>query len=88
VAYDPAEQTDIIEAFAAMLALPTRDGGRKREKQEKVPWTVDPSHRDAMYRHLKRWETGDIYDEDSGANALVHVAWRALALAHQQDTEA
>ena len=77
----------MIEAFAAMLRLPTADGGRKRMAAQKQPWTVDSDHRDAMYRHLKRWETGETYDEDSGGNALIHVAWRALALAWQQDND-
>lgn len=85
--YDPREQEDIIEAFVAMLRLPTLDGATKRMAREKPPWTIDPGHRDALYRHLKRWEMGEAADEDSGAHPLVHVAWRALALAWQESNE-
>jgi hypothetical protein len=83
--YDPAEQTFILEAFLDLLAGPTLDGGRKRELGTKVPWTEDPDHEEAMYRHLRRFEDGELEDEDSGADPLVHVAWRALALAYQRD---
>jgi len=81
-----AEQTEIIGAFAHLLRGPTADGGEKRERKEnpKPLWKVDPDHKDAMYRHLKRWEAGESVDPDSGSHPLVHVAWRALAIAWQE----
>jgi dATP/dGTP diphosphohydrolase len=82
--YDPREQDEIIVTFSAMLRKPTEDGGRKRESGAKIPWTIDPEHREALYRHLRRWETGERTDRDSGAHPLIHVAWRALALAYQE----
>lgn len=83
-AYQPSEQDEVIRIFSELLRLPTKDGGRKRAAGEKPNWKVDGSHRDAMYRHLHRWEAGELADRDSGANPLVHVAWRALALAYQE----
>lgn len=82
--YDPAEQGYLLEAFLDLLRGPTQDGGRKRELGTKVPWTEDPGHEEAMYRHLRRFEAGETEDEDSGADPLTHIAWRALALAHQR----
>jgi hypothetical protein len=82
--YDPAEQEQILRIFADMLAVPTRDGGRKREAGTKIPWTIDPEHEDALFRHLTRWVGGEKKDPDSGAHPLIHVAWRALALAWQE----
>jgi len=79
-----AEQTEIIGTFAHLLRGPTADGGVKRERAEKPLWKVDPDHAAAMYRHLGRWELGEKKDPDSGAHPLVHVAWRALALAYQE----
>jgi hypothetical protein len=87
VTYDPEEQLFILDVFAEMLSKPTRDGGRKRAAGTKIPLTEDPDHEDAMYRHLGRYERGEWVDEDSGAHPLVHVAWRALALAYQQRRE-
>lgn len=81
-----AEQTEIIGIFAHMLRRPTEDGGHKRQRGEKLHWKVDPDHEDAMLRHLDRWAAGETQDPDSGAHPLVHVAWRALAMAWQ-DTE-
>jgi hypothetical protein len=78
------EQEFILDVFADLLAGPTRDGGRKRAAGTKVIWTEDPDHEDAMYRHLARYERGELDDTDSGCHPLVHVAWRALALAWQQ----
>ena len=82
--YDVAEQEQLIVTFSKMLRQPTEDGGRKRAAGLKVSWKDDDSHEAAMYRHLARWSKGDTIDEDSGAHALVHVAWRALALAWQE----
>lgn len=82
-----AEQTEIIGEFAHLLRGPTADGGVKRERKEKPLWKVDPAHEDAMRRHLKRWEDGERADPDSGSHPLVHVAWRALAIAWQEEHE-
>lgn len=82
--YDPAEQDVILETFCQMLKRPTADGGRKRELGDKEPWTTDPGHEAAMFRHLDRWSKGERRDPDSGAHPLIHVAWRALALAWQE----
>jgi len=81
--YDPREQDEIIEAFSELLRLPTADGGRKRAAGTKVPWRIDPGHKDAFWRHLKRQVDGDTIDADSGAPAWGHIAWRACALALQ-----
>ena len=82
--YDVSEQEQLIVIFSKMLRQPTEDGGRKRAAGLKVSWKDDDTHEGAMYRHLARWAKGDTIDEDSGAHALVHVAWRALALAWQE----
>ena len=79
-----AEQTEIIGTFAHMLRAPTADGGIKRERAEKPNWKVDPSHEAALFSHLNRWKHGDKQDPDSGAHPLVHLAWRALAIAWQE----
>jgi hypothetical protein len=84
VTYRNSEQHEIEGAFSDMLRAPTGDGGNKRAAGLKVHWKVDPSHEDALHRHLQRWMDGERYDADSGAHALAHVAWRALALAYQQ----
>ena len=84
VPYDPSEQDEVIEQFVALLRGPTRDGGAKLAKGEKVSWKVDTSHRDAIFRHLRRWKIGDGPDHDSGCHPLVHAAWRCLALAWQE----
>ena len=67
-----------------MLAVPTGDGGKKRAAGEKPSWKVDQSHKAALFSHLYKWERGDKVDEDSGAHPLVHLAWRALAIAWQE----
>jgi hypothetical protein len=82
-----AEQTEIIGTFAHLLRGPTEDGGKKRERAEKPHWKVDPSHEAAMFSHLNRWKHGDKSDPDSGAHPLVHLAWRALAIAWQETRE-
>ena len=85
VNYNPAEQDEVLAIFADMLSVVTKDGGNKRARGEKPSWKVDRGHEAALYRHLQRWERGDLVDGDSGAHALVHVAWRALAIAYQED---
>lgn len=83
--YDLSEQDDVLAIFTEMLRTVTQDGGRKRAAGLKPSWKVDPSHKKAMYRHLCRWEDGEAEDADSGASPLVHLAWRALALAFQEE---
>jgi hypothetical protein len=82
--YDPAEQGDILRTFLRMLEQVTRDGGRKRAKGQKPPWWQDPSHEVGLFSHLYKWKRGDKVDPDSGAHPLVHLAWRALAIAYQE----
>jgi hypothetical protein len=82
--YDPAEQQEIASIFAAMLAQATGDGGKKRATGEKPVWTRDPSHEAALFSHLNKWKHGELVDPDSGAHPLVHLAWRALAIAYQE----
>lgn len=78
------EQHELLDEFRRLLLGPTLDGGRKRATAGKPPWRQDEGHRDAMYRHLRRWEGGETRDPDSGSHPLVHVAWRALAIAWQE----
>ncbi len=82
--YDPTEQDEVIRTFVVMLRTVTADGGRKRAAGLKVPWYEDPGHWSAFRRHLRRWKSGERADADSGAHPLVHVAWRALAIAYQE----
>lgn len=83
MAYDPAEQDEIVEAFIALLNNATQDGAVKRMAGKKPGWKID-AHDDAMLRHLARyWLDPKGTDEDSGAHHLVAVAWRALAIAWQ-----
>lgn len=82
--YDASEQGQAIQIFTEMLWTVTRDGGAKRARYEKPPWWSDESHKDALYSHLFKWVHGDKLDADSGAHPLVHLAWRALALAYQE----
>lgn len=79
-----AEQAEILAEFAAMLAATSRDGGAKRAKGLKPSWKVDPSHRAAIFSHLNKYEHGERHDADSGQHPLVHLAWRALAIAWQE----
>jgi hypothetical protein len=67
-----------------MLKGPTTDGGVKRASGEKPSWKEDPTHEEAMRRHLHRYDIGDLEDRDSGVHPLIHVAWRALAQAWQE----
>ena len=81
--YDPREQDEVAEEFAKLLLLPTKDGAVKRAKGEKVSWKIDDTHMEHFYNHLNAWEQGSLEDKDSGAHPLVHLAWRALAVAWQ-----
>ena len=79
-----AEQNFILGTFVDRLALPTGDGGNKRQAGSKVHWLIDQSHKAALFRHLERWLGGETEDPESGAHPLDHVAWRALAIAEQE----
>ncbi len=81
--YDPKEQDEIAAEFAALLRSATKDGAVKRAKGDKVSWKIDDTHAGHLYNHLRKWEAGDLVDKDSGAHPLVHLAWRALAIAWQ-----
>jgi hypothetical protein len=77
------EAVEIIDEFTNLLLGPTGDGQVKRGRGKPF-WKVDPGHADAMLRHLHRWDRGEKTDPDSGSHPLVHVAWRALAIAYQE----
>lgn len=83
IATDPLadERTDILARFTAELAKATGDGSRKRQAGTKPPWYDDDSHEGAMFSHLTKWKRGELVDPDSGGHPLVHLAWRALAIA-------
>ena len=86
MAYDPSEQDEIEHEFLKLLRYATKDGGKKRAAGTKVPWKIDPGHLEAFHRHVGRTylDPGG-RDPDSGASHWVAVAWRALALAWQED---
>jgi dATP/dGTP diphosphohydrolase len=84
MAYDATEQDVLMRVFAALLRLPTKDGGQKRARAEKPPWWRDDSHEAAIFSHLNKWKHGEKVDPDSGVHPLVHLAWRALAIAYQE----
>jgi hypothetical protein len=86
--YDSSEQDELLAIFTDMLGAPTRDGGRKRARGDKPSWKVDPSHEAAIFSHLDKWKHGMKKDPVSGAHPLVHLAWRALAIAWQETNEA
>ena len=81
--YDASEQEIIATVFALMLQVVTRDGGRKRKKGHKIAWWVDGEHEAAMFSHLSKWKHEEFCDADSKTHPLVHLAWRALAIAYQ-----
>ena len=81
------EEYEVFDVFWGMLKHATADGARKRAAGLKPSWKVDPSHEAALYSHFARWKRGELADPDSGAHPLVHLAWRALALAHQETTK-
>jgi hypothetical protein len=75
------ERHDILSRFSGELGRVTADGSRKRQAKEKPPWYLDDSHEAAIFSHLNKWKHGETVDPDSGAHPLVHLAWRALAIA-------
>ena len=79
-----AEREDVLARFLAELSVPTGDGSVKRQNNDKLPWYIDPTHEVALFSHLYKWKKGDMHDADSGAHPLVHLAWRALAIACQE----
>ncbi len=82
--YDEKEQLAITQIFADMLDACTRDGGNKRKAGKKVDWRVDREHEAGLFSHLNKWKHGELFDAESGAHTLTHLAWRALAIAYQE----
>lgn len=78
------EREDVLAVFNMMLSIATGDGSKKRQAGEKPPWYEDQSHEAAIFSHLNKWKHGEDFDPDSGAHPLVHLAWRALAIAYQE----
>lgn len=70
--------------FNRMLWVATGDGANKRSAGLKPPWWRDTEHEAAIFSHLNKWKHGELADEHSGAHPLVHLAWRALAIAYQE----
>lgn len=79
-----AERQVVLDAFTKMLAAVTGDGSKKRQAGAKPPWWRDCSHEAAVFSHLNKWKHGELADKDSGSHPLVHLAWRALAIAYQE----
>lgn len=75
------ERADVLARFTEELAKATGDGSRKRQAGAKPPWYEDDAHEGAIFSHLTKWKRGELVDPDSGAHPLVHLAWRALAIA-------
>ena len=82
--YDDREQVVLLDVFFDMLAQVTTDGGKKRARGDKKPWWRDAEHEAAIFSHLNKWKHGETQDPDSGSHPLVHLAWRALAIAYQE----
>lgn len=84
MSYDASEQSVVLATFMQMLWSVTKDGGAKRARGEKPAWWCDPSHESAIFSHLNKWKHGEKVDADSDVHPLVHLAWRALAIAYQE----
>lgn len=82
--YDASEQDVVLKTFSKMLWEVTKDGGKKRSRGEKPEWWRDKSHEAAIWSHVDKWKHGEKVDKDSGVHPLVHLAWRALAIAYQE----
>lgn len=78
------EQAEVLGWFTEMLRSVTADGGRKRASGLKPSWKIDGAHEAAIFSHLNKWKHGEKVDKDSGVHPLVHMAWRALAIAWQE----
>lgn len=74
----------VLETYLNLLKVVTGDGSKKRQAGAKPPWWKDGSHEAAIFSHLSKWKHGELRDKDSGAHPLVHLAWRALAIAYQE----
>lgn len=79
-----AEQAEVLAEFCELLMTASRDGGKKRAAGLKPGWKIDGSHFPAVFSHLNKYMHGERVDADSGAHPLVHLAWRALAVAYQE----
>jgi hypothetical protein len=75
------EREDVLRRFMEELRKATGDGSKKRQAGTKPPWYIDRTHEAAIFSHLCNWKRGELLDKDSGAHALVHCAWRCLAVA-------
>lgn len=85
VAGEWAKEREVVNnTFLNMLKLVTADGSNKRQKGEKPPWWKDDSHEKAIFSHLNKWKHGELRDSHSRAHPLIHLAWRALAIAWQE----
>jgi hypothetical protein len=84
MSYDRTEQDKVMRIFADLLWSATADGGRKRARGEKPPWWKDPSHKEHIKNHERRYEAGERVDPDSKQHPGVHIAWRWLAIAYQE----
>lgn len=78
------EQAEVLGWFTEMLRSVTADGGRKRAAGLKPSWKKDTSHEAAIFSHLNKWKHGEHMDPDSKVHTLIHLAWRALAIAWQE----
>ena len=78
------ERSAVLTEFSKLLASVTGDGSRKRQAGLKPPWWRDGEHEAAIFSHLNKWKHGNKIDPDSGVHPLVHLAWRALAIAYQE----
>ena len=79
-----SERDTVLRTFSEMLARVTGDGSRKRQAGLKPPWWCDTSHEAAIFSHLNKWKHQEYRHPESGAHPLVHLAWRALAIAYQE----
>ena len=78
------EREMVLGTFDRLLRAVTGDGSKKRQAGTKPPWWRDASHEAAIFSHLNKWKHGERTDPDSGVHPLVHLAWRALAIAYQE----
>ena len=78
------ERQVVLDTFTSLLAMVTKDGSVKRQAGLKPPWWRDESHEAAIFSHLNKWKHGELVDPTSGTHPLVHLAWRALAIAYQE----
>jgi hypothetical protein len=81
------EQAEVLGHFMLMLQSATGDGGKKRAAGLKPSWKVDKSHEAAMFSHINKWKHGEKTDKDSSVHPLIHLAWRALAIAWQESNQ-